>query len=166
MNRPGKMKYHLGLGSNLGKREKNLSAAILELEKAGIRIIRLSSVYETEPTEFRNQPDFLNMAILIESVFKPEFLLKKLKKIEYQLGRKSSPRNHPRCIDLDILLAENQIMKGADLTIPHPQLHKRKFVLVPLTEISPHFIHPVFQISIKQLLQKCSDTGNIKKLKN
>ncbi len=157
------MKYHLGLGSNLGKREKNLSTAILEMERAGIRIIRLSSVYETEPSGFRNQPDFLNMAIHIESDFKPESLLKKLKEIEHKLGRKPSPRNHPRCIDLDILLAENQIIKGMDLTIPHPQLHKRKFALAPLTEISPNLIHPVFQISIKQLLQNCSDTGNIKK---
>lgn len=158
------MKYHLGVGSNLGKREKNLSAAISELGKAGIRIIRLSSVYETEPSGFKEQPDFLNMAILVESGLEPEFLLKKLKDIENKLGRKSSPRNYPRCIDLDILLAENRIIKKPDLTVPHPRLHKRKFALVPLTEISPNLIHPTFQISLKHMLQKCSDTGKINKI--
>jgi 2-amino-4-hydroxy-6-hydroxymethyldihydropteridine diphosphokinase len=157
------MIFYIGLGSNLGNRKKHLELALTLLEKKGVSIIRISSLYETAPAGLRKQPVFLNMAAAAESNLYPDILLKTLKSIERRIGRKPSPPNHPRCIDLDILLAGNQVLSRPALIIPHPRMHERRFVLVPLAEISPNAFHPVLGLSVKRLLEHCPDTGFVRK---
>jgi len=157
------MKYWIGLGSNLGNREENLREALLALKRKKISLITLSAVYETEPLDFRDQPVFLNMAVEIETSQFPRALLRTCKFIEREMGRRPASSNHPRIIDLDILLAENRVLSLPDLTIPHPRMHKRRFVLEPLREIAPEIIHPVYKKTIRQLEKECQDTSLVRK---
>jgi 2-amino-4-hydroxy-6-hydroxymethyldihydropteridine diphosphokinase len=136
---------YLSLGSNLGDREENLRRACEELNTEHVRIIEQSSIYETEPQEAGGQRWFLNMAIKCETRFFPLQLLTVLQKIERRLGRVrgvGSTRNSPRTIDIDILLFGSTIMNTAQLTIPHPRMLERRFVLAPLLEIAPDLRHP------------------------
>jgi dihydroneopterin aldolase / 2-amino-4-hydroxy-6-hydroxymethyldihydropteridine diphosphokinase len=143
---------YLGLGSNLGNRKHNLEEAIRQVgEFASIK--KISSIYETEPWGLKDQPTFLNQVILIESTLGPTELLTCLKKIERQMGRKKSVRFGPRLIDLDILFFDDLIMQTDVLTIPHPLITERAFVLVPLAEIAPEFMHPLFNKTIMVLLR-------------
>ncbi len=142
---------YLALGTNLGDRLAKLRAAIKALSPE-INVIAKSKVYETPPWGYENQPAFLNMAVKCETNLEPESLLKRLKQLEVQLGREQSFRWGPRLIDIDILFYDNLILKSESLTIPHPRLHERAFVLVPLTDIASDFIHPVFKKTIKELL--------------
>ncbi len=144
---------YVGIGSNLGNREKNCLRSIDLLEKNGIVVRQRSSVYETMPWGVRDQPLFLNMVIEVETELKPQELLELLKNVEIEVGREKSARWGPRTIDLDILLYEDITLDKDTLTIPHPLLHKRDFVLVPLCEIAPGIKHPVLQSTMCELLQ-------------
>lgn len=145
---------YIGIGSNLGNREKNITKAIELLKRdRKIKLLKRSRIYETEPIG-PPQRKFLNGVLKIETKYSPIELLKKLKEIEYILGRKKNPlRWGPRPIDLDILFYGRHILNTEKLNIPHPEIHKRIFVLKPLSEISPFFKHPVFKKTIKKLLE-------------
>ena len=159
------MIYFLSLGSNLGQKANNLKQALSLLKKEGIRILRSSSLYETEPANVPDQPWFYNQVVEAEADFSPRELLKLLKEIEQRMGRKTSSQRAPRKIDLDILLAKNIIIRTNELVIPHPRLEKRNFVLVPLSEIAPGIVHPVLGIKIEDLAKKSKDSSIVKKLK-
>ena len=140
---------YLGLGSNLGDRGENLNKALDYLEQR-LKVTEVSSVYETEPVGNIQQPYFLNMALKVYTRLAPEELLLLAKGIERKLGRLPGKRNAPRPIDIDILLYGDEVIKTAELTIPHPRLAERAFVLVPLAEIAPDLEHPTRKRSIKQ----------------
>jgi len=141
---------YLSLGSNLGDRVANLHAAIDRLKKAG-RITRVSSFYETEPVEFTAQPWFLNCALELETDASPQQLMAAILEIEQNMGRTRTQTKGPRVIDLDILLFGNLTLDENGLTIPHPALHQRRFVLEPLSEIAPGVLHPVLKRTILEL---------------
>jgi 2-amino-4-hydroxy-6-hydroxymethyldihydropteridine diphosphokinase len=144
---------YIGIGSNLGDREKNCSRSVDFLEKNGIVIRQESSLYETIPWGLRDQPLFLNMVIKVETELKPQELLELLKNVEIEVGREKSSRWGPRIIDLDILLYDDIALNEETLTVPHPYLHKRDFALIPLCEIAPDVKHPVLQLTMRELLQ-------------
>ena len=141
---------YLSLGSNLGDRAANLQAAIERLSEMG-EVVAVSSLYETEPVEFAHQPWFLNCAVALATQKMPKQFLAALQAIEQAMGRKRLQPKGPRVIDLDILLFGNSIVDTAGLTIPHPALHQRRFVLEPLAEIAPEQRHPVFKRTIREL---------------
>jgi len=155
------LRYYLGLGSNLGDSFAHIRGAESRLRKAGVRIIRCSSVYRTEPVGSVNQPWFLNRVIEIDTDQSPLELLVTVKAIETKRGRCPGPRNGPRPIDIDILLAEGTILRTASLEIPHPRLPERRFALVPLVEIAPDLVHPVFKKSIRSILRRCPDKSQV-----
>ncbi len=130
------MRYWLGLGANIGHRAVNLAEAILQLTRRGARLLRLSSVYETAPVGFTDQPDFLNMVICIVSDLPPLKMLSACLHIEQQMGRVRRQRWGPRVIDIDLLLSDGPPVRTPDLTLPHPRIAERQFVLVPLAEIA------------------------------
>ena len=141
----------LSLGTNLGDREANLRNAIPALAPT-VRVTRESRVYETAPWGFEDQPSFLNMGVEGETDLPPLELLKFLKTLETELGRTPTFRYGPRLIDLDILFYDDLILQTPELTIPHPKLHERAFVLMPLVDLAPDFVHPVLQWTIADLL--------------
>jgi len=148
----------LGLGSNIGDRLIFLTSAINELKNSpDIQITSKSSVYETEPWGFQDQNCFLNLVIEIHTSLNPEELLAELKKTEVFIGRKPGAKWRQREIDIDILFYGNTIMKNDFLQIPHPEFHKRNFVLMPLNEIAPEFRHPVFNKTVNELLLDSKD---------
>ena len=149
---------YLALGTNLGDRPANLRAAIKALPPSIVHR-QSSSVYETPPWGVEDQPAFLNMAIKCETILEPEALLNHLKQLEVQLGRLQSFRWGPRLIDLDILFYDELILNTGQLMIPHPRLHERAFVLVPLAEIAPDLIHPVLKKSVKELAADVNTKG-------
>ncbi|MHB8055524.1 MAG: 2-amino-4-hydroxy-6-hydroxymethyldihydropteridine diphosphokinase [Candidatus Aminicenantales bacterium] len=155
------MRYFLGLGSNTGDSLENLEAAAGRLAKEGIRIVRRSSIYKTEPVGFKNQPWFYNQAIEVETELSPAELLKAAKMIERELGRRPGRKYGPRPIDIDILLAGDTIVETANLGIPHPRLTERRFALVPLAEIAPEAVHPVLKKTIRMILRKCPDRSQV-----
>jgi 2-amino-4-hydroxy-6-hydroxymethyldihydropteridine diphosphokinase len=144
---------YLSLGSNLGNREANIKSA-LKMMGQKVRIVKVSSLYETEPVGYKDQPWFLNCACSAETDLAPHALLKFVKAIERKLGRKPTFRFGPRVIDIDILFYDDLILDSPDLIIPHHRLAERAFVLVPLTEIAPGLIHPLLDQTIEDLLQR------------
>jgi len=142
---------YLSLGSNLGDREAHLREAITYLEANG-HIISVSSLYETEPVEVTDQVWFLNCAVALETTESPEELMAAILRIEQQMGRKRIQRKGPRIIDIDILLFDDAILDSPALTIPHPAMQERRFVLQPLAEIAPQAQHPVRKSTIQELL--------------
>ena len=151
---------YIGLGANLGDRAETLRGAVRRLGALG-RIVAVSSLYETEPVGFREQPSFLNAVLALESDLAPSELLDALLAIERELGRIRTFRNAPRTLDLDILLYDGLVLDAPGLTVPHPRLHERGFVLAPLAEIAPGLVHPVLRISIAQLLASLPDRSGI-----
>jgi 2-amino-4-hydroxy-6-hydroxymethyldihydropteridine diphosphokinase len=147
---------YIGIGSNLGNREENCKNAIKLLIENGVSVSRFSSRIETEPWGVKDQPMFINMAIMIETDIEPSELLVLLKNIEIDMGRRPATRWGPRVIDLDILLYEDRAIKTTSLEIPHPRMCEREFVLKPLSEIAPDIIHPVLGKSIKELSKDMS----------
>lgn len=149
---------YLALGTNLGDRPSNLRAAIAALAP-DIQSLQESPVYETEPWGYADQPSFLNMALRAATDLSPRDLLGRLKGIESTLGRVPVFRNGPRLIDLDILFYDDLILDTPGLVIPHPRLHERAFVLVPLADIAPGLIHPVTGLSVAQLVETVDRRG-------
>lgn len=153
----------LSIGSNLGNRHENIEAAILLLKEASIiKSVVISSFYETEPLGFKQQPWFLNIAVSGYTELPLYSLIQSCKSIEYLLNRKHREKWHEREIDLDILLYGNLLLSEKKIIVPHPQMHLRRFVLVPAAEIAPLVKHPGFGLTIKQLLKQCPDTSNVK----
>jgi len=158
------MKYFLSLGSNLGHRAKNLAKAIYSLEEEGVKVKKTSSLYETQPVDFPDQPWFFNQVIEVEIDLDPLDLLHLVKKIEKRMGRKILERKGPRIIDIDILLAEQTVVQTDELAIPHPKMESRNFVLVPLKEISPDFLHPIMKVTIENLWKTSKDKATVRKI--
>jgi 2-amino-4-hydroxy-6-hydroxymethyldihydropteridine diphosphokinase len=142
---------YLSLGSNVGDRTGNLNAALERLRAFG-EVVAVSSFYETEPVEFTAQPWFLNCAVKLNTEKTPAQLLAGIVEIEQQMGRQRGQKKGPRTVDLDILLFGNSIVEDRGLTIPHPAMHRRRFVLEPLAEIAPEARHPVLKRTIQELL--------------
>ena len=142
---------YLALGSNVGDRLANLKATLRALPPE-VRILERSGIYETAPWGYTEQEPFLNMAIKAETELAPRELLATLKTIEEQVGRTPTFKNGPREIDIDILFYGNRPYDGKDLTIPHPRLHERAFVLVPLADIAFEHVHPRLKVTIGELL--------------
>ena len=153
---------YLGLGSNLGDRKQNLAQA-MDLLSQHLAIKKLSSVYETEPVGYKEQPLFLNAVCRVSMGLSPENLLRLTKKIEAKLGRTPGPSNAPRLIDIDILFYDNEVLNDKELTIPHPRLVERAFVLVPLAEIAPDLVHPGNKKTVKELLDKLGAVTGVRK---
>lgn len=148
------MLIFLGLGSNVGQKEKNLLAAIDEINKQIGKVISRSAFYVTEPVGFESPNSFLNAACGVETDLLPLEVLQRAEQIEKNLGRENKSKNlvyHDRVIDIDILLMENVVIRSQKLTIPHPRMHERLFVLKPLVEIAPNAVHPVLNKSIEML---------------
>jgi len=155
---------YVSLGSNLGDRAGFLLLAVRGMLAAGLDVIRLSSIYETQPVEYTEQPVFLNLAAELRgsTLPTPEQTLARLLRIEFALGRTRDIRLGPRTIDLDLLLFKDEQRDTEFLTLPHPRLHLRRFVLVPLSELVPNLVHPVLQQSISDLLANCEDQSMVK----
>jgi 2-amino-4-hydroxy-6-hydroxymethyldihydropteridine diphosphokinase len=142
---------YLSLGSNLGDRAGNLRAAIEKLSGFG-EVVAVSSFYETEPVELTNQPWFVNCAVALETEQVPEAFLGELLALEQSMGRRRTQKKGPRTIDIDMLLFGDAIIETAGLSIPHPAMHQRRFVLVPMAEIAPEQRHPILKRSMRELL--------------
>ncbi|MDD5287728.1 MAG: 2-amino-4-hydroxy-6-hydroxymethyldihydropteridine diphosphokinase [Dehalococcoidales bacterium] len=147
------VKIYLGLGSNIGDRWLNLRQALFMLSQK-MWLARVSPVYDTAPVGNTNQPRFLNLVCEATTPLTPMELLTLIKGIETAIGREPGPPNSPRPIDIDILFYGNQTVNTPELIIPHPRLTERAFVLVPLAEIAPNFIHPVADMRVRQLLRE------------
>jgi len=156
---------YLSLGSNLGDSVAMLRKALKMLPAAGIRVGRVSSLYKTEPVEFLDQPWFVNCVTEVSTSLPPRALLRKLKSVEHGLGRRRGKPKGPRLIDIDILLYENVTVRSSRLTVPHPRLSERRFVLVPLREIAPKAAHPVSGKTISEMLRETADKSKVIRLK-
>ena len=155
---------YIGLGSNLGDRAGNLLLAVRCLIEASLCVNRLSSIYETEPVDMESANKFLNMVAEVEvRGFTASQMMARLLRIEYSLGRGEKSAKTARTIDLDILFLGNVQIESDLLTIPHPRLHLRKFVLCPLSEIAPNFVHPVLGSKIIEILGSVDDPCEVKR---
>lgn len=150
---------YLGLGSNLGDREKHIRQAIESLESRGARLRAVSSLYETQPWGCAApQPDYLNAVVRLEWAIEPAECMKIVLEIESAAGRVREGPNQPRPIDIDILLFGELVLETDSIIIPHPRMHLRRFVLVPLAEIAPELRHPKFERTMSELLSEVADS--------
>ena len=155
---------YLSLGSNIGDREKHLRDAIASLGKLE-RIVAVSSFYETEPVEFADQGWFLNCVVEVETSKKPAQLMVEILEIEQEMGRVRFQKKGPRTLDIDILLFDEMILDTPDLTIPHPAMTRRRFVLEPLAEIAPYTTHPVLKKTTRELLEELPAGQVVRRIK-
>lgn len=158
-----KNRIYLLLGSNMGNSRQLLDRAKKHIAKTIGPIGRESAIYRTAAWGNTHQPDFLNQVIIADTALSPTDAMEAILSIEKKMGRIRTVKNAPRIIDIDILFYNKQIIAEDDLQVPHPQISKRRFVLVPLNELSPLFIHPVLQKTIHQLLRVCPDKLAVKK---
>jgi 2-amino-4-hydroxy-6-hydroxymethyldihydropteridine diphosphokinase len=160
-----KSTVYLLTGSNLGDRKSFLNSAKQSLCRSIGELLKESSIYESEPWGFVSESAFLNQVLLYETTLIPNEILQTISTIEAENGRVHTKDGYSsRNLDIDILFYSGIILNSSNLTIPHPMLHKRRFTLLPLAEIAPEFKHPVFKITIKDLLEKCEDWGRVNKL--
>jgi 2-amino-4-hydroxy-6-hydroxymethyldihydropteridine diphosphokinase len=152
---------YLSLGSNLGDRAAHIEDGLARLGAAGVRIIRRSSLYKTEPVEFTSQGWFLNLAAEVETALMPRQLLHAIRRVEHEMGRRRIVRAGPRVLDIDILLYGTSIVCTAELEIPHPRMAGRRFVLVPMAELAPGLRHPVLKLSMLELLASTQDRSQV-----
>jgi len=155
----------IGIGSNLGEPARNCLEAVGRIGRSGsVKVLRRSSFYRSEPVGNKEQPWFVNCVIEIRTSLDPRELLSFLQGIENEMGRLRGEKWGPRIIDLDLLLYGQIVIGEEDLQIPHPELHKRRFVLVPLNEVAPYTIHPGFGISMKGLLDRLEDLSRVERI--
>ena len=156
----------IGLGANLERPVEQCLEAVQRMHAAdGIRVLRRSSLYRTEPVGIQEQDWFVNAVVEISTVLPADELLQALLAIERLMGRQREVRQGPRIIDLDILLYGQQVIQSPDMIIPHPEFHKRRFVLIPFYEIAPYVIHPAFGVSIRGLLDRLEDDRKVELMK-
>ncbi len=160
---PGRRVY-LSLGSNIGVREANLRDAKSRLGAVG-QVLAMSSFYETEPVEVIEQPWFLNCAVKLETAQTPQQLMKNILQIERDMGRRRVQKKGPRAIDIDMLLFNGEVIESDELTLPHPAMYRRRFVLEPLAEIAPDALHPILLKTIQQLLDELPAGQAVRKQK-
>ena len=141
----------IAFGSNMGNRRENIQKALEKMEHIGLNLIKTSTIIETEPYGYLDQDSFLNGACIVDTVLSPKELLYQLLAIEQELGRKREIRWGPRIIDLDIIFYEDQIIREKDLIIPHPDAHNRTFVMEPISEIAPFFVHPIYKKTVREI---------------
>jgi 2-amino-4-hydroxy-6-hydroxymethyldihydropteridine diphosphokinase len=154
---------YLGLGANLGDRGAALNGAAAAIAKIpGVRLLDVSPVYETEPIGAVEQPPFLNAVVAVETTLAPADLLPRLREIETALGRRERERWGPREIDIDILLYDGLVYSDEAVTVPHPEMERRRFVLVPLREIAPDLVHPVNGMRVEEMAAAVRDAGRVK----
>ena len=154
---------YLSIGSNVGDREANLRAAIDALRPAGILVKQVSSIYETEPVDYLDQPWFLNGVVEAETDLQPHALLQALRAIEVQLGSKKEFAKGPRKIDLDILLYADDTITTPELQVPHPRMLQRRFVLAPLAEVAPSLKHPSWSTTAAGLVERLNDPSQVRR---
>lgn len=157
-------RVYIGLGSNMGDRAARLSQARRLLENAGVRIVRASSVYRTEPVEVTDQEEFLNQVVDCAPAGSPEDLIQTCLGVEREMGRIRARPGGPRVIDIDLLLFGDLVREREGLRLPHPRLHLRRFVLVPLVEIAPGARHPLLGLTAAELLARCPDRSRVEPL--
>jgi 2-amino-4-hydroxy-6-hydroxymethyldihydropteridine diphosphokinase len=159
---------YLCLGGNIGNRKLILTNAIVKIKETIGSVISASHIYETEAWGVINQQAYLNMCIEVCTPLKSDKLIKALLEIELMLGRERNTHEQysARTIDIDILFYNNERITSEELIVPHPRLHLRKFVLIPLHDIAPHYKHPIFKKSTAQLLIDCNDISNVKLYKH
>jgi 2-amino-4-hydroxy-6-hydroxymethyldihydropteridine diphosphokinase len=155
---------YVSLGSNLGDRAGNLLLGVRGMFNAGLDVIRLSRIYETQPVEYSDQPNFLNMVAELRgsTLPTPEQMLSRMLRVEYALGRTRTVPLGPRTLDLDLLLYKDETRDTEFLMLPHPRLQLRRFVLTPLNELVPDLVHPTLGRPIDQLLSECTDDSEVK----
>ncbi|CAN5634706.1 2-amino-4-hydroxy-6-hydroxymethyldihydropteridinediphosphokinase [soil metagenome] len=156
-------KTYLLLGSNMGNSRLQLLKAIKNINQQIGKVTRQSNLYATAAWGNTNQPDFLNQVIVVETKLSAAATIDTILTIEEKMGRIRTTKNAPRIIDIDILFFNKEIISEKKLTVPHPQIQNRRFVLIPLNELSPGFKHPVSHKTIHQLLQDCTDVLDVKK---
>jgi 2-amino-4-hydroxy-6-hydroxymethyldihydropteridine diphosphokinase len=154
-------KAYLGLGSNVGDRQAALSLAIEALGQGHVTLTSRSSLYRTEPVEVIDQEEFLNQVVALETDLEPAALLARCLDIEKSLGRVRERDKGPRILDIDLLLHGQAVLRTEGLEVPHPRLHLRRFVLVPLVEIAPEVRHPVLGLTAREMLQRCPDRSRV-----
>ena len=155
---------YIGLGSNLGDRAGNLLLAIRGVIDSGLEVTRLSRIFETEPFETVAQPSYLNMVAEVRTrdPLTPEETMARLLQVESSLGRTREVEGGPRTIDLDLLLFGDEVRDSELLKLPHPRLHRRRFVLAPLVELAPYVVHPALELSLKNILESLEDQSGVK----
>ena len=156
------MRVYLALGSNLGVRESYLRSGIRGLERRGVEILRVASLYATEPREVLDQPWFLNTAAEANTELTPNKLLTACLEVEHENQRTRDRAKGPRTLDIDIIFYGNEIIRNTSLTIPHPSFSMRRFVLAPLAEIAPDFVDPTSGKTVAQLLAVCPDRAEVR----
>ena len=156
------MEIYIGLGSNVGDREERIRTGMKSLQERDITVRRSAALYWTEPRDLEDQPWFLNTVLEVRTLLEPEALLRQCLEIERALGRVRDVSRGPRPLDIDILLYKERILDLPGLTVPHPRYRERRFVLVPLVELAPDLGDPVSGLTMRQLLDLCQDTGEVR----